>query len=462
MKKGERTIAVSLAAIAGCAVIAALFGVARGQSNMKEVRLMTLEPGHFHAALIQKEMYPGVSPKVNVYAPLGFDLTEHLNRIARFNERPQSPTKWELEVHTGPSSLARMLAERPGNVVVLSGRNRTKITNIQASVAAGLNVLADKPWIIAAEDMPKLEAVLDSAERQKLVAYDIMTERYEITTILQRELIHDTAVFGELSKGSADEPAVFMDSVHYILKLVAGAPNIRPAWFFDVREQGEGLADITTHLADLVQWMLFPEQAINYRKDIEVLAAKRWPTMLNRAQFQRVTNEPNFPEYLRSSVRGDEFEYFCNGWVSYRIRGVNAKLNVIWNYEPPAGGDTHFAVFRGSKSRVEIRQGKDESYRPELYVVPNGAAEVAEIRTALERKVAALQGKYPGIGVDAVGPQLRVTIPDKYRVGHEAHFAEVTSRFLEYFNDSRRMPAWEKPNMLAKYYLTTRAVQMSR
>ena len=28
---------------------------------MPDVRLMTLDPGHFHAALIQKEMYPGVA-----------------------------------------------------------------------------------------------------------------------------------------------------------------------------------------------------------------------------------------------------------------------------------------------------------------------------------------------------------------------------------------------------------------
>ena len=28
---------------------------------MPDVRLMTLDPGHFHAALVQKEMYPGVA-----------------------------------------------------------------------------------------------------------------------------------------------------------------------------------------------------------------------------------------------------------------------------------------------------------------------------------------------------------------------------------------------------------------
>ena len=38
---------------------------------MAEVRLITLDPGHFHAALVQKEMYPGVAKQVHVYAPLG-------------------------------------------------------------------------------------------------------------------------------------------------------------------------------------------------------------------------------------------------------------------------------------------------------------------------------------------------------------------------------------------------------
>ena len=45
------------------------------------VRFMTLDPGHFHAALVQKEMYPGVSPQVDVYAPLGPDLLGHLARV---------------------------------------------------------------------------------------------------------------------------------------------------------------------------------------------------------------------------------------------------------------------------------------------------------------------------------------------------------------------------------------------
>src|SRR5436305_6281026 len=85
-----------------------------------DVKLITLDPGHFHAALVQKEMYANVAPRVHVYAPLGADLIAHLNRIAGFNARRDQPTAWELEVHAGPDALPRLLAERPGNVVVLA------------------------------------------------------------------------------------------------------------------------------------------------------------------------------------------------------------------------------------------------------------------------------------------------------------------------------------------------------
>lgn len=431
------------------------------KGDMSEVRLMTLEPGHFHAALVQKEMYPGVSPRVNVYAPLGFDLREHLKRIEGFNARAENPTKWELEIHTDADSLARMLKDRPGNVVVISGRNRGKIDRIKASVEAGLNVLVDKPWIIRAEDFPKLEATFAAAKEKKLIAYDIMTERYEITTMLQKELIHAPDVFGEILPGSESDPSVYIESIHHLLKLVAGNPNIRPAWFFDVAQQGEGVADVGTHLVDLIQWMLFPEQPIDYRKDIDVKSGRRWPTVLTLDQFKRVTNEPQFPAYLNANVKDGKLDYFCNGSMVYALRGVHSKLDVIWNYEAPAGGgDTHVAIFKGSKSRLEIRQGKQENWKPELYVIPNQPAAKAEIMAALQKKVAALQEKYPGVAVAEKGPGLWVTIPDKYRDGHEAHFAEVARRFFAYLRNPESIPAWEAANMLAKYYTTTKGLEL--
>src|SRR5438309_8679761 len=208
---------------------------------MAEVRLITLDPGHFHAALVQKEMYLGVAKQVHIYAPLGADLIAHLQRIAGFNARKDNPTSWELEIHTGPHALQRMLHERLGNVVVLSGRNREKIDRILAAVKAGVNVLADKPWIISLEDLPKLQAALDTADANRVIAYDIMTERHEITSIIQRELVNDPDIFGDICVGSENEPGVFMESVHYLLKTVAVKLLRRPAWLLGTCEPGDGL-----------------------------------------------------------------------------------------------------------------------------------------------------------------------------------------------------------------------------
>ena len=60
-------------------------------------------------------------------------------------------------------------------------------------------------------------------------------------------------------------------SVHHFSKIVAGAPLKRPQWFFDVRQQGEGIVDVTTHLVDLVQWEAFPgaDAAAERREDAE-------------------------------------------------------------------------------------------------------------------------------------------------------------------------------------------------
>jgi len=432
----------------------------QGSKAMTEVCFITLDPGHFHAGLVQKEMYPNVSRKVNIYAPLGSDLTEHLNRIVAFNTRKENPTSWDLEIHTGPDFLERMLREKPGNVVVLSGRNRGKIDRIKASVEAGLNVLADKPWIINAADFAKLESALETADQKKLTVYDIMTERYEITTILQRELVNDRETFGTQLLGTKEDPGVYMESIHQLLKLVAGLPLRRPAWFFDTQQQGEGLPDVGTHLVDMAQWILFPEQGINYRKDVSVLAARHWPTVLTEADFQRVTGEADFPQYLQPNVHEDKLDYFCNTQLSYAVRGVNVKLDVLWNFEPTPGADTHFAYYRGSRSKIEIRQAKEEKSRPELYVIPNGPAEKDAVRAALKKKVDALLSTYPGIGLQDQGKELHIEIPDKYRVGHEAHFAQVTNKFLNFLKDPKALPAWEKPNMLAKYYVTTQGFEL--
>ena len=67
-----------------------------------EVKLMTLAPGHFHAALVQKSMYDQVDPVVHVYAQEGPEVEDHLARIEGYNKRPEDPTSWETIVYKGP------------------------------------------------------------------------------------------------------------------------------------------------------------------------------------------------------------------------------------------------------------------------------------------------------------------------------------------------------------------------
>ena len=338
------------AALAAVTVVSAVRAEQGGAAP--DVRLMTLDPGHFHAALIQKEMYPGVPPRVDVYAPLGWDLSEHLNRIAAFNRRADRPTSWDLEIHTSPDYFERMLKEHPGNVVVLSGKNGVKMDRILASVKAGINVLADKPWILEVSGPAEARRGAGRGRREedrRLRHHDRAVRGHDGAAARagqrSRDVRRDRA-------GTPAEPAVYMESVHHLMKVVSGAPNIRPTWFFDTNEQGEAASDIGTHLVDLVQWTLFPDRAIDYKADVKMLAAQRWPTWIPEADFRRVTNTQGFPKELAPNVKDGRLEYYCNTLVSYALKGIHTKLNIIWDWEAPAGGgDTHFAFYRGTRAQ---------------------------------------------------------------------------------------------------------------
>jgi predicted dehydrogenase len=333
-----------------------------------QVRLITVDPGHFHAALIQKIMYDQVSPDVHVYAPDGPDYLQHLQRINLYNSRSINPTSWNEIVYKGPDFFEKMLADKAGNVVVLSGNNRKKTEYIMRSVKAGLNVLVDKPMIISPEDFPALQEAFATAKKKGVLIYDIMTERYEVTTILQKLLSQNAEIFGVLTTGSKEEPAVSKISVHHFSKIVSGNPVLRPEWYFDVQQQGEGIVDVTTHLVDLVQWECFPEQIIN-PSDITMISAKRWPTLITKEEFKGVTGFEDFPGYLEKDIKNGKLNVFANGEMIYRIKGLFAKVSVEWKYQaPPGGGDTHYSVMHGTKCDLVIRQGAEEKFLPTLYV----------------------------------------------------------------------------------------------
>jgi predicted dehydrogenase len=425
----------------------------------KTVRLITLDPGHFHAALIQKSMYPQVDPTVHVYAEEGRDLKLHMERIEGYNKRTASPTSWKEEIYTGKDFFDKMIAEKKGNVVVLAGNNKLKTDYIVSSIKNGFHVFADKPMAIDSKGFQKLKTAFAEAQKSGLQLYDIMTERYEITTMLQRAFSMEPELFGTLEKGTPEDPSVTKISVHHFYKYVSGSVLTRPSWFFDDKQQGAGIVDVTTHLVDLIQWECFPEQIINYKKNVKILNTKSWTTPVSVKDFTTVTKEP-VPSYLEP-IRdaNDNLQVKCNGEFTYQINGVHAKVSVVWNYKAPDGtGDTHYSLMRGTNASLIIRQGKEEQFKPTLYIEQR--SKDPNFEQKLKAALSKVEAKFPGISLVKHANGWTIAVPDKYNNGHEAHFGQVTEKYLDYLQNNS-MPAWEVPNMIAKYYTTTKAKELA-
>ncbi len=429
----------------------------------KSVTLITLNPGHFHAALVQKSMYPDVDTNVYVYAPEGPEVQDYLARINAYNERDTDPTHWNEHLYTAPDYFEKMLEEKKGNVVVLAGNNRIKTDYIYHSVDNGLNVLSDKPMVITADKFPMLKKAFRVAQENGVILYDIMTERFEITTILQKKLSMTPEIFGELMDGSLDKPAITKESVHHFFKYVSGIALVRPAWAFDVEQQGEGIVDVTTHLVDLAQWEAFPDEVLDYNTDVDMVKARRWTTAISPEEFRNVTGLENYPAFLKKNVRNDTLMVYCNGDIDYRLKGKYVHISVEWKYKAPEGaGDTHYSIMRGSLSNLIIRQGQEENYIPEVYIQSLSGDPVGfekKLKKVINEDFAA---DFPGLGVKRIDEtSWQLVIPTEYRHGHEAHFGQVTRNYLDYLK-AGNLPEWEVPGMLTKYYITTEALKLAK
>ena len=428
--------------------------------GQQPVKLITLDPGHFHAALVQKSMYPQVDPTVHVYAKKGTDLDQHLGKIKAYNTHAAAPTHWNEVVYEGDDYLAKMLKEKKGNVVVLAGNNQLKTDYILQSIQSGFNVFADKPMAINEKGFLQLKEAFRTAKKNKVLLYDIMTERYEITTILQRALSMQPDLFGILQKGTTAEPAVTKESIHHFYKYVSGAVLTRPAWFLDTEQEGEGIVDVTTHLVDLVQWECFPNKTLDYLQDIKLNNAKSWPTVITKEQFTELTKIAAIPGYLKKySDAKNNIKVLCNGEINYTIKGIHAKVSVQWNYKASDGtGDTHYSIMRGTKANLIIRQGAEQQFKPTLYIEP--IANTAAFDKAAQKIVEKISLQYKGVSLKKNEKGWEVIIPESFKEGHESHFARVTEKYLDYLLH-QSMPAWEVPNMLAKYYITTQAQKLA-
>ncbi len=382
--------------------------------------------------------------------------------IEGFNSREDNPTNWQTQIYKGPDYLERMIEEQPGNVMVTAGNNRLKTNYIHRTVSNGINVLSDKPMAINTDGWQLLSEVFNQAEENNVLLYDIMTERREVTSRVLRTLMHDRELFGELVTGTADQPAIQKESIHHLFKYVAGSPLRRPPWYFDVQQQGEGIVDVTVHLVDLSMWIAFPEQIVRHEEDISLLDARRWPTMVKREQFEQITGEQEFPAFLTDQLDDQGvLPLYCNGQIDYLLNGHHVRVKVQWDYQaPPGSDDSHFTMVRGTRANLVVRQGEEQDFHATVYVEPADGLTIQDLEPALSSALDRLQENYPGAGYERSNNGWILQIPDEFHFGHEVHFGMVAESFFEYL-DQGRLPEWEVPNMITKYFITTHARELA-
>lgn len=416
--------------------------------------LVIVNPGHFHAALTLRENLADIDENIHVFAEDGPDVDNFVRLVRAFNERARNPTRWVLHVYRGADYLDRLLAQRPGEVVVVAGRNDEKLRLIHLLHARGFWVLGDKPWLIDSAQLGRLKEVTTVPP----LAMDIMTERHEIANRLQKALMRP-AVFGTF-RCDDGQPAIAIRSVHHLYKKVNAQPVRRPAWYFDVTAQGEGITDVTTHLVDLASWLAGDDEAIDFERDISGLSARQWPSVVSRELFGRITGVHDFPDALRDRVQGDALHYQCNALVEYRLRGVPVRVESLWELEEPAdAGDLHRCVVRGTRSELIVDQGPQTRFLTTLSINP--FEDTSAFAQALHDAVGGMQDDFPGLSVERDGAGFRLRIPAALRTTHEQHFAAVLQTFLGYVG-ARNWPASIGPALDAKYTLLATALDLSR
>lgn len=340
------------------------------------VRLSFVEPGHFHASLVLKYDLQGVDRDVRVYAPEGPELESYLAAARGFNTREDSPTHWNLSVCDGPLPPAE-----GREAVVLAGNNIHKTALILDAVQKGYHVLADKPLIVDYAQMPLLEQAFRTAADKGLVIQELMTERsYPLVFSLQAA------------------PAVSIRSVHHFYKTSAGVPVRRPVWYYDIRCQGEGIADVTTHYIDMIFASCFPGQEIS-PGDIVVESASHWPTLITPEQFTLSTGVPAYPESLKPFIINGMLAVMANGTITFRVKGILFSIEVIWEFEGTDSFDARWEGYEGPMPKDEM--------------------------------------------------------------SHEDRFNLVMKDFLSYVRGEKAQPAFEAANTLAKYKLLEKAVALA-
>ena len=389
--------------------------------------LVIVNPGHFHAGLILRRRHADLSRDVYIFSEAGTDLDNYMKLVNAFNERAEEPTDWIYHVYTGEDFLEKAVEAAEKKIVdiaVFAGRNDQKVYYLDAMHKAGCAILTDKPVTINSDGAAVLEKTVARGGKPIM---DIMTGRQEPPARLLKDLMLSKEIFGEFRKG--DEPMIENGTVHHLYKTVNGAPLVRPAWYFDVNKQGSGLCDVTTHLADNAQWMLFGDQDIDFDKDIKLIDATLTTTDVPADKFELITKTPAFPADLADCVENNVLKVACNGVMDVEIKGVSVRLHTVWNLEAPAGGgDMHHQIVRGTLADIFVEQGPDTEFKALVLVKPLTMSAEA-MKSVIEKRLAELNYTDATVEVYKDG-RLLVNPPSSMVDGHEFHFAIVRDEFL--------------------------------
>ena len=415
--------------------------------------LVIVNPGHFHAGLILRRRHADLSRDVYIFSEAGSDLDNYMKLVNAFNERADEPTDWIYHVYTGEDFLEKAVAAAEAKIVdiaVFAGRNDQKVCYLDAMHKAGCAILTDKPVTINSDGAAVLE---NAVKRGGKPIMDIMTGRQEPPARLLKDLMLTKEIFGEFRKG--DEPMIENGTVHHLYKTVNGAPLVRPAWYFDVNKQGSGLCDVTTHLIDNAQWMLFGDQDIDYDKDVKLVDAVLSSTDVPADKFELITKTAAFPADLADCVKNNVLKVACNGVLDAEIKGVTVRVHTVWNLEAPAGGgDMHQQVVRGTLADIFVEQGPDTEFKALVLVKPLTMSAEA-MKSIIEKRLAELNYNDAAVTVYKDG-RLLVTPPSCMVDGHEFHFAIVRDEFLNMLATGKEIGGL-RSQLVSKYKLMAAA-----
>jgi predicted dehydrogenase len=420
--------------------------------------LAFLEPGHFHAALVLRQGNPRVSERVHLYATPGPERDAFVGLVEDFNARADSPTRWQLAVHEGREPLAALVADGHADAVVLAGRNHSKLGYLAALHAAGIPVLADKPWLTDPAARDDLLVVTDGAP----LVMDIMTERHSALARLRAAVVAEEGVFGDFACDDAGGPAMEIGSVHHLYKRVNGVPLRRPAWYYDTDVQGDGVVDIQSHMTDQMQWLVAARaarggvlnDAWRFEDDVSALQVECSTTPVPLDLFRDSTGLAAFPPELAGRLDEGVLQLACNSEIRYRLRGVPVRQSARWGQREPEGsGDLHAAHLRGSRCEVILRFGPETGFRGETHLRPRPGV---DLQPALDEALRRWQEPFPGLTAQPSELGVQLVIPHALHIPHEGLFPIVLESFLDHL-DSGEWPQALARRIRMRYLLLAAA-----